>query len=76
MNNVRREAINKIVGHIDDLKFQIEFLVEEEQEAYDNMPESLQNGDRGEAAQAAISALEYAVSNIEDAVSNLEEATA
>jgi polyhydroxyalkanoate synthesis regulator phasin len=75
MNNKRRESITKLIGQIDDLKSQIETLTEEEQDAYDNMPESLQGGDKGDAAQAAIDALESAVSSLEEAVGSLEEAT-
>jgi uncharacterized coiled-coil DUF342 family protein len=75
MNQKRRESISKISNALDDLKCQLETLLEEEQEYYDNMPESFQNADKGEAAQSAISALEYAVSNLEDTVGNLEEAS-
>jgi polyhydroxyalkanoate synthesis regulator phasin len=76
MNNKRRESITKLIGQIDDLKSQIETLTEEEQDAYDNMPESLQGGDKGDAAQTAIDALESAVGSLEEAVGSLEEATA
>jgi flagellar biosynthesis chaperone FliJ len=75
MNQKRRESISKISNALDDLKCQLETLLEEEQEYYDNMPEGFQNADKGEAAQSAISALEYAVSNLEDTVGNLEEAS-
>lgn len=43
----------------------VEGLRDEEQEFYDNMPEGFQNGEKGEAAQAA-------VSNLEDAIVALE----
>jgi molybdopterin synthase catalytic subunit len=33
MNNKRRDAINKLIGQIDDLKSQVETLKEEEEEA-------------------------------------------
>lgn len=75
MNQKRRDSISKIINALDDLKCQLETLCEEEQEYYDNMPESFQNADKGEAAQSAISALENAVSNLEDTVGNLEEAS-
>jgi hypothetical protein len=38
---------------MDDLKSEIETIRDEEQDAYDNMPEGLQQGDRGQAAQEA-----------------------
>jgi len=40
---------------------------DEEQEAYDNMPESFQGGEKGEKAQECISAIEDAISSLEDA---------
>ena len=75
MNQKRRDAIAKLALILDDVKSQVETLLEEEQEYYDNMPEGFQNADKGEAAQSAISALEDAVSNLEDTVGNLEEAS-
>lgn len=42
----------------------LEGIRDEEQEAYDNMPESFQNGDKGEQSQAAIEALESAIDMI------------
>lgn len=38
----------------------IESIQDDEQEAFDNMPESFQQGERGEASQAAIEALQSA----------------
>lgn len=40
-------------------------LKDEEKEYFDNMPESLQGGDKGQAAEAAISELESAISELE-----------
>ena len=57
MNNQRRDAINKLIGQIDDLKSQLETLKDEEEEAYDNMPDGLKNSGKGDAAQEAIDAL-------------------
>ena len=86
MNNQRRKDIDaalKLVADaraaIDALREAIEPIKEEEQEYYDNMPESLQGGEKGEAAQAAIDALENAMSDLEgidlDAIEGaLEEA--
>lgn len=44
---------------------------DEEQDYYDNMPESFQNGDKGEAAQDAVNNLNGACGSIEDASSTL-----
>lgn len=44
-----------------------EAIRDEEQEYFDNMPESLQGGDKGQMAEAAIEALDSAISALEDA---------
>ena len=48
--------------------------LDEENECFENMPEGLQNSERGEAAQEAIDNLESAMNNIEEAIDNLNEA--
>lgn len=74
MNNARRKEIQKITQQLEELKSSIESLQEEEQDAYDNLPESIQDGARGEKMQEAINNLEYAVDNIQDCIDNLESA--
>jgi len=54
MNNARRKAIKKIAEQLDILKSEFEALKDEEQEAFDNMPESLQSSERGEHMEAVI----------------------
>lgn len=75
MNQQRRKSIQEAIEKIQQGLADLEIARDEEQEYYDNMPESLQQGTKGDAAQAAIDALESAVSSIEDAVSSAEEAS-
>ena len=58
---------------IDRLMDDIEEVQNEEQEAYDNMPENLQESERGEAMQEAIDNLDSAWSSLEEAKDTLEE---
>lgn len=74
MNNTRRKAIQKIYDRLEELMQDIEALQEEEQEAYDNLPESLQDGERGHAMQEAADNLEYAANSVQEALDYLEEA--
>ena len=46
MNNARRKRICKIADALNELKSQIDELYEEEQEAFENIPESLQGTER------------------------------
>ena len=67
MNNERRKVIAEIIkmaeemaGRLSDIASQIESLKDEEKEAFDNMPESLQQSERGQVSEAAIASLEDA----------------
>lgn len=51
MNATRRKELNKLIEQLEDIKSQIENLQQEEQDAYDNLPESLQDSERGERIQ-------------------------
>lgn len=75
MNTERRKAIEGVKSTLDQAKGDIENLQQEEQEYFDNMPESLQGGEKGEKAQAAADALQEAMDNIESAIDNLSTAT-
>ena len=73
MNKARRKAIEEIIDQLGTLKEQIESVCEEEQEAYDNLPESIQYSERGEAMSDAASDLEDAASSIDDVMSTLQD---
>lgn len=60
MNNSRRKRISKIADALNELKGQIDELYEEEQEAFENIPESLQGTERYEVAENAVDMLESA----------------
>lgn len=75
MNNARRKEIDKLTAQIEEIKEAIEALRDEEQEAFDNMPESLQYGERGEKMQSAIDALEYAADDLQECLDHLSEAS-
>lgn len=72
MNNARRAAIRSIIEKLEALNDEIQEVLGEEQDYYDNMPESFQSGDKGEVAQNAISNLESA--DLNDIISSLESA--
>ncbi len=72
MNAERRKQIDEMIKLLQDVDVQI--ILDEEQEYYDNMPEGLQSGERGDKANEAISSLESAMSAIEEAIDYLESA--
>lgn len=66
MNNPRRKKLNKLMEQIEDLKMALEEILEEEQEAFDNIPENLEGTERYEKAEEAVYALEE-IEHIENA---------
>ena len=77
MNKQRRETIQKIRGIIraaqaslEEQLDAIQSIIDEEQEYYDNMPESFQGGEKGDAASTVIGELESAHEELTNVVSS------
>lgn len=73
MNMTRRNEIKSIAEELGALKERIEAVAQDEQDAYDNLPEGIQDSERGQNMEQAISDLEDAASNIEEAVDSLQD---
>lgn len=74
MNKARRISITKIADSLQALKSDVESIQLEEQDAYDNLPESFQDGERGDRMQEAIDNLDDALNLIDEAVTSLMQA--
>ena len=74
MNKERRKEIESILSYIASLKDRIESVASEERDYYDNMPENMQNGDKGSQADEAAGHLEEAASDLDGITNELEEA--
>lgn len=61
-----KERLTILMGEASSLGDELAELRDEEQEYFDNMPEGLQGGDKGEKAQAAIDAMENVTGLLED----------
>ena len=74
MNAKRRNAIesviNELIERFEEIKAeaidQLSEIRDEEQEAYDNLPEALLDSEKGENMQNCIYALEYFMSDLEN----------
>ncbi|MBQ7349231.1 MAG: hypothetical protein IJW47_04480, partial [Clostridia bacterium] len=64
MNKQRRKRIDELIEQLESVKSEIETVLEEEQEYFDNMPESFQYGEKGEKAEEAIRSIEDAVESL------------
>lgn len=72
MNKDRRNRLSEIREQLSTLSEAIQEICAEEQAAFDNLPESFQGGERGDAMQTAIDSMEAAASGVEDAISELQ----
>ena len=70
MNRERRKAILRAIANIESI---LQDILSDEQEAYDNMPESLQESENGLISAEAQENLESAIDALEEAISYLEE---
>ena len=73
MNNKRRKEISKIVATLEDVRDRLSEVVDEEQCAFDNMPESIQGSDRGCNSEEAIGYLSDALDSVQSALEYLDE---
>lgn len=76
MNNERRKQIEKAIGLLQEASSILAEAASDEQEYFDNMPEGLQSGDKGQQAETAAGALQEAVDEIDNQISNIEDAAA
>ena len=74
MNKQRRELIAAIRDDLEGLQARVEELRDEEQDAYDNLPESLQDADQGQRIEEARSHLDDAVTEIVNAIDSFDNA--
>lgn len=70
MNDERRKEIQKVINSIENL---VQSILDEEQEAYENMPVGLQESTNGLNSIDAQDNLEAALDALEEAISYLEE---
>ena len=76
MNKERRKMLINASVLVEQAKDLIQQACQEEQESFDNMPEGLQEADKGQAMQEAIGLMEQLDSDLEDCMSALNDASA
>lgn len=73
MNKQRRNRLEKVFDMLSEAQEIIEEIKREEREAYDNLPDSFRNGERGEEMEGYIEMLEETYNYIDDAKSVVEQ---
>ncbi len=74
MNKQRRAELGRLDTRLEELRADLETIKDDEQSAFDQMPESLQNGERGQKAENVVSFLDDALSSLDDARMSIESA--
>lgn len=59
MNKQRRNKLQKVIDALDE-------VITDEQDAYDNMPENLQESEKGEATEDGLESLKDAKESLEE----------
>ena len=68
MNNSRKKELDKLCEQIEDIKYKLDIIREDEQTYLDNIPENLQSSERYETAEEAVDALENAVDEFDEII--------
>lgn len=71
MNKNRRKQIAKAIQKIEEARTLIEIVRDEEQEAFENMPDGIQSSGRGEKMGETISSLDEAIDDIDNLTDRL-----
>lgn len=76
MNAARRKRLAEIISDLETAHEALTALAEEERDAFASLPDSLQNGEKGQRMEEIADSLESAASDVETAKSYAEEAEA
>lgn len=75
MNKQDRKEVSELIEQIEGIQCALEEMRYDEECKFDNMPEGLQESERGETMQEAIENLESASSSLEEAIYYLNKIT-
>ena len=76
MNKARRKQVSEACDYIYKAIYILESVVEEESDAYDNLPESLKGSEMGEKMFEASEKMDEIKDSLEDFTTELEEVMA
>ena len=74
MNKMNRKQLSDLISRIETLHEELDEIKDGEEEKYDNMPENLQESDRGETLSDIIDCLDSAAEDLNNAVENIQSA--
>lgn len=75
MTNSRKKELREMLHKVDvtELRDLLQELVEEEEEKYDNLPDSVQSSEYGERLEGNMEAMQNLIDSLDEAASYVEE---
>lgn len=73
MNNSRRKELRRIIEIFENEKQKLDIVINNEQDSFDNLTDSLQQTMRGQQMEEYIDKMNEAIVCIEDAIELIEE---
>lgn len=73
MNTERRKRLTDAIAYINRAVQIIEDVRDDEQDSFDNLPESLQSGDRGMLMEECIQGMDEVLEELDSCISNIED---
>lgn len=74
MNKTRAKHLQKLIDRLAAIRIDLEVLQEQEQDAFDNASEAVQDSERGDEMEQAARDIEAAVNAIDEAISYATDA--
>ena len=74
MNDARRKAIRAALSQIEDAAATLEGPRDEEQDYFDNMPEPIQSGEKGDKATEVIEAMTALLEGLDEGIGTVGDA--
>lgn len=74
MNRYRRSVLKTIAESLSKISEELRIVLDEETDAYENMPDNLKDGERGSSSFDAIDYFEDASSSIDDIIDTINKA--
>lgn len=71
MNRDRRDKLSDILVDLEAAKSDLEEIIDEEQEAFDNLPDNLQCSSRGEEMESGLDELRESFEKLEEVIEHI-----
>lgn len=73
MNKERRKRLREVIQQITEAKYTVEEVKDDEEMAFDSLPESIQLSEKGDQMQENVTALDEVILNLEDVIGSIED---